>query len=46
MHLHDRYKVVNDKCVKFRKADDLLKADNAKLIKERDEMERQKVVAK
>ena len=45
MHLHDRYKVVNDRCTKFRKAGDLLKADNAKLVKERDEMERQKVVA-
>ncbi|KAK0574807.1 hypothetical protein LWI29_029413 [Acer saccharum] len=31
LHLHDRYKLINDKCATFRKANDTLKADNAKL---------------
>ncbi|KAK0590525.1 hypothetical protein LWI29_028418 [Acer saccharum] len=31
LHLHDRYKMVSDKCVKFKKANDTLKADKAKV---------------
>ncbi|KAK0592244.1 hypothetical protein LWI29_015701 [Acer saccharum] len=31
LHLHDRYKLVSDKCAKFKKANDILKADKAKV---------------
>ncbi|KAK1568563.1 hypothetical protein Q3G72_026020 [Acer saccharum] len=31
LHLHDRYKMVSDKCAKFKKANDTLKADKAKV---------------
>ncbi|KAK0576312.1 hypothetical protein LWI29_015255 [Acer saccharum] len=43
LHLHGRYKAVNDKGVALRKAGDALKAENTKLAKEKEAMERQKV---
>ena len=43
LHLHGRYKVVNDKGVALRKAGDALKAENTKLAKEKEAMERQKM---
>ncbi|KAK0580877.1 hypothetical protein LWI29_007334 [Acer saccharum] len=44
LHLHDMYKLVSDKCAKFRKANDVLKADKAKVDISLKELE-QKVVA-
>ncbi|KAK1554040.1 hypothetical protein Q3G72_006963 [Acer saccharum] len=43
LHLHGRYKAVNDKSVALRKAGDALKAENAKLSTEKSVMEQQKI---
>ncbi|KAK0583271.1 hypothetical protein LWI29_035334 [Acer saccharum] len=43
LHLHGRYKAVNDKSVALHKAGDALKAENAKLSTEKSVMEQQKI---
>ncbi|KAI9199021.1 hypothetical protein LWI28_026063 [Acer negundo] len=43
LHLHGRYKAINDKSVALRKAGDALKAENAKLSTEKSLIEQQKV---
>ncbi|KAI9194614.1 hypothetical protein LWI28_007573 [Acer negundo] len=42
LHLHGRYKAINDKSVALRKAGDALKAENAKLSTEKSLIEQQK----
>ncbi|KAK1568140.1 hypothetical protein Q3G72_021088 [Acer saccharum] len=43
LHLHGRYKAINDKSVALRKVGDALKAENAKLSTEKSLVEQQKV---
>ncbi|KAK4834671.1 hypothetical protein QYF36_026581 [Acer negundo] len=43
LHLHGRYKAINDKSVALRKAGDVFKAENAKLSTEKSLIEQQKV---
>ncbi|KAK0592937.1 hypothetical protein LWI29_028019 [Acer saccharum] len=43
LHLHGRYKAINDKSVALRKAGDALKAENAKLSTDRSLIEQQRV---
>ncbi|KAI9201169.1 hypothetical protein LWI28_019460 [Acer negundo] len=43
LHLHGRYKAINDKSVALRKAGDALKGENAKLSTEKSLIEQQKV---
>ncbi|KAK0600377.1 hypothetical protein LWI29_014374 [Acer saccharum] len=43
LHLHGRYKAINDKSVALRKAGDALKVENAKLSTEKSVIEQQKI---